>query len=376
MTDLARLLAEPERDAMVGLARGVTVSVTHRGSVPEPGHHDIHVRPGDGVEAHLGRFLVPCGEVGHVGHGVPGPDRRGSYGAALARQLVGEQIEVIEVNQPDKATRRRRGKTDTVDAEAAARAVLSGRASASAKAGDGPVEMVRIFKLAKASAIKSRTQAINQLKAVLVGADPQLRDSLSGLSNPTLIRRCAQLDASTPRDATTAAAYTLALLARRILELTTEIDDLNRQITDTLSTHAPQLLERNGVGPDTAAALLITAGDNPERLHSEASFAALCGVSPVEASSGKTQRRGSAKAREGSGRPRHAREADLGLTRQNRGVQVLGGLRPHRRATATARPARDARESRHRSGLVRARRCCPRRYRPPCAATVWAARSA
>jgi transposase len=220
-----------------------------------------------------------------------GVECTGSYGAALARHLVGEQIEVIEVNQPDKATRRRRGKTDTVDAEAAAHAVLSGRASASAKAGDGPVEMVRIFKLAKASAIKSRTQAINQLKAVLVGADPQLRDSLSGLSNPTLIRRCSQLDAGTPRDATTAAAYTLALLARRILELTTEIDDLNRQITDTLSAHAPRLLERNGVGPDTAAALLITAGDNPERLHNEASFAALCGVSPVEASSGKTQRR-------------------------------------------------------------------------------------
>ena len=169
--------------------------------------------------------------------------------------------------------------------------MLSGRANASAKAGDGPVEMVRIFKLAKASAIKSRTQAINQLKAVLVGADPQLRDSLSGLSNPTLIRRCSQLDVGTPRDATTAAAYTLALLARRILELTTEIDDLNRQITDTLSAHAPQLLARNGVGPDTAAALLITAGDNPERLHNEASFAALCGVSPVEVSSGKTQRR-------------------------------------------------------------------------------------
>ena len=220
-----------------------------------------------------------------------GVECTGSYGAALARHLAAEQIEVIEVNQPDKASRRRRGKTDTVDAEAAAHAVLSGRASASAKAGNGPVEMVRIFKLAKASAIKSRTQAINQLKAVLVCADPQLRDSLSGLSNPTLIRRCAQLKAGTPRDATTAAAYTLALLARRILELTTEIDDLNRQITDTLSTHAPKLLERNGVGPDTAAALLITAGDNPERLHSEASFAALCGVSPVEASSGKTQRR-------------------------------------------------------------------------------------
>jgi transposase len=151
--------------------------------------------------------------------------------------------------------------------------------------------MLRIFKLAKTSAIKSRTQAINQLKAVLVSADPQLRESLSGLRNPTLIRRCAQLDTSPPHDAPTVAAYTLALLARRILELTTEIDDLNQQITAILTRHAPTLLQRNGVGPDTAAALLIAAGDNPERLHSEASFAALCGVSPVEASSGKTHRR-------------------------------------------------------------------------------------
>ena len=220
-----------------------------------------------------------------------GVECTGSYGAALARHLSANHIEVIEVNQPDKASRRRRGKTDTVDAEAAARAVLSGRARATAKAGDGPVEMLRIFKLAKTSAIKSRTQAINQLKAVLVSADPQLRESLSGLRNPTLIRRCAQLDTSPPRDAPTAAVYTLALLARRILELTTEIDDLNQQITAILTRHAPTLLQRNGVGPDTAAALLIAAGDNPERLHSEASFAALCGVSPVEASSGKTHRR-------------------------------------------------------------------------------------
>jgi transposase len=102
-------------------------------------------------------------------------------------------VTVIEVNQPDKATRRRRGKTDTLDAEAAARAVLSGRASGSAKAGDGPVETLRMFKLAKGSAVKARTQTINQLKAVLVAADPALRETLSGLSNTMLIRRCTQL---------------------------------------------------------------------------------------------------------------------------------------------------------------------------------------
>ena len=220
-----------------------------------------------------------------------GVECTGSYGAALTRYLGTEHVEVIEVNQPDKANRRRRGKTDTIDAEAAARAALSGQASAHAKTSDGPVEMIRMFKLAKTSAIKSRTQAINQLKAVLVSAPPQLRESLSGLSNPTLIRRCAELGTDRPRDIATAAAYTVALLARRIAELSTEINELKQQINDVLTTHTPDLLERNGVGPDTAAALLITAGDNPERLHSEASFAALCGVSPVEASSGKTQRR-------------------------------------------------------------------------------------
>ena len=118
--------------------------------------------------------------------------------AALTRHLQAAGITVIEVNQPDKATHRRRGKTDTIDAQAAARAVLSGRATATAKTGDGPVEMPRMFKLAKSSAIKSRTQAINQLKAVLVAADPTLREALSGLSTPILIRQCAQLPEARP----------------------------------------------------------------------------------------------------------------------------------------------------------------------------------
>jgi transposase len=120
-----------------------------------------------------------------------GVECTGSYGAALARHLRGEGIEVIEVNQPDKATRRRRGKTDALEAQAAAQAVLAGRATATAKAGDGPVEMVRMFKLAKASAVKARIQTINQLKAVLVAADPVLREGVSGLSNHVLVGRCA-----------------------------------------------------------------------------------------------------------------------------------------------------------------------------------------
>jgi transposase len=201
-----------------------------------------------------------------------GVECTGSYGAALARYLRAAGVEVIEVNQPDKAARRQRGKTDTLDAEAAARAVLSGRASATAKAGDGPVEMLRVFKLAKASAVKARTQTINQLKAVLVAADPALRETLSGLSNTMLIRRCTQLEVDTPQDTTSAAAYTLRLLARRISQLTDEIRELEQQITAAITSHTPTLLTRRGIGPDNAAALLIAAGDNPHRLRSEASL--------------------------------------------------------------------------------------------------------
>lgn len=146
-----------------------------------------------------------------------GVECTGSYGAALARYLRTETITVIEVNRGDRAERRRRGKTDTLDAETAARAVLSGRATAIAKSGDGQVEMLRMFKQAKASAIKSPSQAINQLKAILVRAEPVLRESMTGLSNPALLRRCAQLIVSDPRGPAGAAVLTLRLLARRVL---------------------------------------------------------------------------------------------------------------------------------------------------------------
>ncbi|WP_133791669.1 IS110 family transposase [Kribbella sp. VKM Ac-2571] len=222
-----------------------------------------------------------------------GVECTGSYGAGLTRYLLAEGVEVVEVNQPDKATRRRRGKTDTIDAEAAAQAVVSGRATATAKTSDGSVEMMRMLKLAKDSAIKARTQAINQLKAVLVSADAGLRDSLAGLTTPILIRRCAELapaDHDHRADTASIARYTLALLATRIQRLTSEARELNHQLTAVIDAHTPRLLERVGVGPDNAAALLITAGDNPDRLHKEASFAALCAANPVEASSGKTQR--------------------------------------------------------------------------------------
>jgi transposase len=168
-----------------------------------------------------------------------GVECTGSYGAALTRQLRAAGITVIEVNQPDKATRRRCGKNDTIDAQAAAQAVLSGRATATAKSGDGPVEMLRMFKLAKSSAIKSRTQAINQLKAVLVAADPTLREALSGLSTPILIRRCVQLPVGAPNDPAGAAAWTLRLLAQRMLMMTAEISELDQLLAQAVKRLTP-----------------------------------------------------------------------------------------------------------------------------------------
>ncbi|MFD7781447.1 IS110 family transposase [Streptomyces sp. NPDC059753] len=215
-----------------------------------------------------------------------GVECTGSYGAALARFLSRENVQVVEVNQPDRALRRKRGKTDAVDAEAAARAVLSGRADVTPKTGEGPAADMRVLRLAKESAVKARTQAKNQLKAVLLGVDPELREALSNLSNTALIARCADLP-----DTGDAAVFTLRLLARRIQQLTAEVKELARRVTKAVHRCHPRLLDVIGVGPDSAAALLIAAGDNPERLASEASFAALCGVSPVEQSSGKTQRR-------------------------------------------------------------------------------------
>lgn len=219
-----------------------------------------------------------------------GVEGTSSHGTALNRHLTANGVAVIEVNRPDRAVRRRRGKTDAIDAENAARAVLTEQATAVAKSGDGVVEMIRLFKIAKDSATKSRTQTINQLRAVLARAEPALREALAGLGLVTLVRRCAELSDTGIRDIGDAAAHVLRVLAHRIQTLDAEIRSHQQHLTIIIESSAPDLLQRFGIGPDTASALLITAGDNPDRLTSEAAFAALCGVNPIEASSGKTSR--------------------------------------------------------------------------------------
>jgi transposase len=264
-------------------------------------HKDVHVAAvSTAVGAMLATSSFPATAQGYSNllewarrYGVvgrAGVEGTGSYGAALARYLSREGVTVIEVNRPDRAMRRSRGKTDVVDAEAAARAVISGRAVGVAKIGRGPVEQLRVYKIAKDSAVKARVQATTQLRAILVNADPLLRQSLIGLSTRALIVRCAELpEASDETDA--AVVPTLRTLARRIHHLADEIADLLARITSTVQATAANLLDQYGVGPDSAAILLIAAGDNPDRVTSESAFAALCGVSPVEMSSGKTRRR-------------------------------------------------------------------------------------
>ncbi|HEX5587866.1 MAG TPA: IS110 family transposase [Acidimicrobiia bacterium] len=221
---------------------------------------------------------------------VAGIEGTGSYGAGVAAHLREVGVPVVEVNRPNRQHRRRHGKSDPTDAEAAARAVLSGEASATPKTHTGVVEAIRVLRVTRSSALKARTQAANQIRDIVLTAPGPLREQLRGLTTRQRVERCARFrptDAGGPHTATRRA---LRLLARRHQQLSKEIDELTADLDSLVTRAAPNLLAHFGVGTDVAAKLLVTAGDNPQRLTNEAAFAALCGASPVPASSGKTQR--------------------------------------------------------------------------------------
>jgi transposase len=214
----------------------------------------------------------------------------GSSGAALARFLAANGQAVLEVNRPDRQARRRHGKSDPLDAQAAARAVQAGQVSVTPKAGDGQVEMIRSLRVARQTAMRARTQAINALKALLVTAPIELREQLRGLSVTRLVRTAAELEPGPVTSPAAAAMLALRTLAGRHQALSGEIAALTTELDRLTAKAAPKLVALLGVGQDSAGALLVAAGDNPGRLRSDAAFSMLCGASPIEASSGKTTR--------------------------------------------------------------------------------------
>jgi transposase len=234
-----------------------------------------------------------------------GVEGTGCYGAGLARVLHQAGHQVIEVDRPDRRTRRARGKSDPVDAEAAARAVLAGTATGTPKTRDGDVEAIRALRVARRSAVRTRIQIANQIHALLIGAPEDLRQSLRALTTSQLITTAAALRPGPGLDPATATKHALRQLARRHQDLNNDIDELDNLLGRLVPRACPELIEIFGVGIDVAGTLLVTAGDNPERLLSDPAFASLCGVAPLPANSGKT----TGRHRLNRGGDRHANAA-------------------------------------------------------------------
>jgi transposase len=219
-----------------------------------------------------------------------GVESTGTYGAGLARHLAVAGVKVIEVNRPERLDRYLDGKDDFIDAEAAARAVLSGRASAIPKSGDGPVEAIRSLETAHESAAHDRVEAINQFKSMMFRAPNQFRDVFSTKTFRHQLNAAVRFRTSHDDLVEQELRVALKLLAQRIRFLEAQIDDIEARLRPIIAEHFPALLGLHGVGPHSAAQLLMAAGDNADRLHSEAAFAKLCGACPRPASSGKTIR--------------------------------------------------------------------------------------
>jgi len=264
-------------------------------------HLDIHVAA---VLNHEGKLLgilsTPTNTIGYLkllawarsfgNLQRAGVEGTGTYGAGLVRVLSNHDIEVLEVNRPDRAKRRLQGKSDPTDAENAARAVLSGSAMAIPKSQSGAAEAMRIISVARRSAVKARTQTINQLRSLLVSGPQDIRERLWKAKPEQCVEACIRIRSVGYTIMLKTLIASLKLLAKRWLMLTAELKEHDATLDHLTSRSAKRMREQFGVGPQTAAILMAVAGDNPERLRSEAALAALCGASPLQASSGKTTR--------------------------------------------------------------------------------------
>ena len=221
-----------------------------------------------------------------------GVEATGTYGAGLTRHLAFCGVPVLEVTGPDPSSRRSYGKDDSLDAISAARAALSGQRVRVAKDRSGAVEALRVLRTTRKTAVRARRATLQQLHNTVVSAPEETRDLVRHMTRMQLIRTCAawRPDTIAFRDPTVATKIALKSLARRVLDLSDEIADLDRLIGPLVAELGPKLLALEGVGVENAGEFLVTAGDNPERLTSEAGFAMLCGAAPLPASSGKTNR--------------------------------------------------------------------------------------
>jgi transposase len=215
-----------------------------------------------------------------------GVEGTGSYGAGLTRYLHDKRVEVVEVSCPDRQRRRSHSKSDPVDAVAAARAAQSGEASAQPKTRTGNVEAIRALRVVRRSAGHHRTDAINQMRALVVTGPEPLRASFRDTTIWQMVTAAARLRPGDPTTPTGATKFALRQLARRVQGLEEEIETLDAILAPLVRATAPALIARHGLGPNTVGALLVSAGDNPQRLHKESAFAHMCGSSPIDASSG------------------------------------------------------------------------------------------
>ncbi len=264
-------------------------------------HLDVHVAAAlDQRGARLGTESFPTTPRGHVALldwleafgtvELVGVEGTGSYGAGLTRHLHRQGISVVEVDRPNRQKRRRQGKSDTLDAVFAARAAQGGDANGLAKTRTRNVEAKRVLRVARSSARRSRTQAINQMRSLISTAPDELRSELRDLSIYKVLELASAYRHTGRTDVTGVTKLTLRTLARRALSLEDEVKEIDRLLKVLVAETAPELRAIDGVGTDVASALLVAAGDNPERLKNEATFAELCGVAPLDASSGKDER--------------------------------------------------------------------------------------
>lgn len=234
----------------------------------------------------LERWSRSLGQV--LAFGIEGT---GSYGAGLTRHLLAQDHAVVEVTRPNRQLRYTQGKSDSLDAEGAARSVLSGQATAQPKTQTGSSEMIRHLKIARDTAVKSRSQAMVTLKTLIINAPVDLRETLDQIKGKVgLIRHVAAFRPGDIDNPTASAKAAMRALARRWLWLHDEIIAHDKELERLVTERAPELMASHGIATLTIAEMLILVGDDPTRIHSEAAFAKLCGVCPIPASSGKTHR--------------------------------------------------------------------------------------